>query len=189
MAVAQGLVVEVDHTLRQDFKLEVGAVTASVLVSATAQMLQTDNATIGQVLNDRFIEDLPLNGRDFTSLIQLNGGVSQPAGGIQNSVLDIHGLNDNFNEFSVNGARAASNSYLIDGIVDNNILWGTVTASPSVEAIQEFKLQNGLYSAEYGSGSAHQRGHQIWNEPVPWVSVRFHSKCRFSTCEQNRCGL
>lgn len=155
-ANAANLIVEVDHTLRQDFSMEIGTLSESVSVNATAQMLQTDNATIGQVMNQQFVENLPLNGRDFTSLIQFNAGVTQPSGGVQtaDSGLVLHGLNGGFSEYSVNGARASSNSYLIDGIVDNNFLWGTASASPSIDAIQEFKLQNGLYSAEYGDGSA-----------------------------------
>ncbi len=153
-AVINGLVLEVDQTLRQDFALVVGAVTQEVTVVATAPMLQSDSPTIGQVTGERFIQALPLNGRDFTTLIAINAGVTQPAAGIQTSIFGQHGLNDNWRMSSVNGARPASISYIIDGIADNDYFFTKISAVPSQDAIQEFKLQNGLYSAEYGVGAA-----------------------------------
>jgi Carboxypeptidase regulatory-like domain/TonB dependent receptor-like, beta-barrel len=153
-ATASHLILQVDHTLRQDFTLEVGATTEKVTVSAAAQMVQTDNTTIGGVVSGEMLQALPLNGRDFTNLIALNAGVTQPSGGIQTSVFDQHGLNDSWRAFSVNGARPASISYLIDGITDNDAFFSKATSIPSQYSLQEFKLQNGLYSAEYGPGSA-----------------------------------
>jgi len=153
-AVTKGLILQVNQTLRADFRLEVGSVTQQVTVSAATQMVQTDNATIGQVISDHFMQALPLNGRDFTSLIAINAGVTQPSGGIQTTVFDQHGLNDSFREMSVDGARPASISYLIDGITDNDFFFSKPTNIPSEYSVQEFKLQNGLYSAEYGNGSA-----------------------------------
>jgi len=152
--VSSQLVLQVDHTLRQDFALEVGPVTQEITVSGAAQMVQTDNASLGGVISDRLMEALPLNGRDFTSLIALDAGVTQPVGGIQASVFDQHGLNDTWRMASVNGARPGSISYLIDGITNNDMFFAKAGVVPSEYSVEEFKVQTGLYSAEYGSGSA-----------------------------------
>jgi hypothetical protein len=152
-AATKGLNLHVDQTLRQDFSLEVGAVSQQITVSATASMLQSDSTTIGGVVNERTIDALPLNGRDYTTLIGINAGVAQPQGGIQVSVFDQHGLNPNWSESSINGARPASISYLIDGITDNELMFDKSISLISADSIQEFKLQNGMYSAEYGSGA------------------------------------
>lgn len=149
-----GLILQVDQTLRQDFTLQVGELAQQVTVSAASQMVQTDNATIGEVVSEHFMQALPLNGRDFTSLIAINAGVTQPAGGIQTTIFDQHGLNDSFREMSIDGARPSSISYLINGITDSDFFFSKPTNIPSEYSVQEFKLQNGLYSAEYGNGSA-----------------------------------
>ncbi|TAM82056.1 MAG: hypothetical protein EPN47_10280 [Acidobacteria bacterium] len=152
--ISNGLVVQVDHTLRQDIKLQIGQVSQQVTVSANTQMLQTDSATIGGVVSDHLIQALPLSGRDFTSLIALSTGVSQAAGGIQTSVFDQHGLNNTWRAPSVDGSRPGSISYLIDGITDNSMFFTAASNIPSEYSVQEFKLQNGLYSAAYGTGAA-----------------------------------
>lgn len=149
-----GLIVQVDQTLRQDFTLQVGELTQQVTVSAASQMVQTDNATIGQVITQRQIQALPLSGQDFTSLVAVNAGVTQAVGGIQTSIFAPHGLNTQFRELSVDGARAGSISYIIDGITDTDFFFSKPDNVPPADAIQEFKLQNGLYPAEYGFGSA-----------------------------------
>ncbi len=153
-AVAQGLILQVDQTLRQDFSLQVGAVQQQVTVAADAQMLQSDNATIGQVVTMRQIQALPISGRDFTNLLQTNAGVTQASGGIQASIFDPHGLNAQFTMVSVDGSRPSSISYIIDGITDTDLFFSRPINVPPADAIQEFKLQNGLYSSQYGFGSA-----------------------------------
>jgi hypothetical protein len=154
VATTKGLSLHVDQTLRQDFTLEVGTITQEITVAATASMLQSDSTTIGGTVNERAMETLPLNGRDYTTLIAINAGVNQPQGGIQASVFDLHGLNPNWSESSVNGARPASIGYLVDGITDNEQFFDKSISLVSADAIQEFKLQNGMYSPEYGAGSA-----------------------------------
>ncbi len=153
-ASSAGLILQVDQTLRQDFTLQVGDVAEQISVSADAQMVQTDNATIGQVITDRQIHALPLNGQDFTNLLAINSGVTQAAGGIQTSIFGPHGLNTLYRQVSVDGARSGSVSYIIDGVTDTDFFFSKPVNVPPADAIQEFKLQNGLYSAEYGFGSA-----------------------------------
>ena len=150
--VSKGLVLEVDQTLRQNFKLPVGQTKQVVTVTADAQMVQTDNTTTGNVLDQRTIEELPSSGRDFNNLLNLSAGASNVSGGSQ-VYWALHGLNQNFTEVSVNGARPDSVSFLVDGVADTDTFFSTASNIPSESSIQEVKVQTGLYSAEYGQGS------------------------------------
>jgi hypothetical protein len=154
-----GLNVQVEQTLRQDIRLDPGSVTQSVTVTDQTQMLQTEDAEIGGVVSQQLVEALPLNGRDFTSLIAINAGVGQPVGGDQagsaasSGLFALHGLNDTYRSTSSNGARVDSLNYLIDGVLDIDYFWSKPTNFPSEFSIQEFKLESGLYTADYGFGT------------------------------------
>ncbi len=147
------VIVEVNQTARVDVNLEVGRAAETVEVQGASPLVQTDTATLGQVVTNRQVTELPLNGRDFTSLLRLNVGVGELQGGIITGIR-LHGLNDSFRSVSVNGARPASVSFLVDGVNNNDPLFQGITVAPVIDAIQEFKLQNGLYSAEFGMGAA-----------------------------------
>lgn len=156
---SSGLNVEVEQTLRQDVRLDPGKVTEFVTVTDQTQMLQTENAEIGGVVPQQLVDSLPLNGRDFTSLIAINAGVGQPVGGDQagsaasSGLFALHGLNDTYRSTSSNGARVDSLNYLIDGVLDIDYFWSKPTNFPSEFSIQEFKLESGLYTADYGFGT------------------------------------
>jgi hypothetical protein len=152
---ASAIRVEVNQTVRVDITLELGPVTERIEVAGVVSQLQTDSATLGQVISHRAVTELPLNGRDFTGLLKLNVGVTELQGGITTAPsIRRHGLNDNYRNVSVNGARPSSISYLIDGVNANEGLFQTLSVTPPIDVIEEFKLQNGIYSAEYGMGSA-----------------------------------
>jgi hypothetical protein len=159
--ISQGLIVDVDHSVRQDFKLVVaGAAAETVEVSAEGQMLQTDNFTIGQVIDGKVIEKLPLAGRDFTNLLQIGVGTTITPGGIEKTGYVAHGLNtDNgngsggFQEVSINGAHADSIAYSIDGVNDTSFFFSAPTNIPGELAISQFKIENGQYGADGGQGS------------------------------------
>ncbi len=151
-AVSSGLVLEVDQTLRQNFSLQVGQIKEEVTVTADAQMVQTDNTTTGGVLDQKTIEELPSSGRDFNNLIGLSAGAANFSGGSQTFFAN-HGLNQGFTEVSVNGARPDSVAFTVDGVADTDNFFTTASGLPSEFAIQEVKIQTGLYSAEYGQGS------------------------------------
>ncbi len=153
-ALATGLELQVEQTLRQDFSMQLGKVSQQVSVSAASQMVNTDNATIGNVISADLIEALPINGRDFTSLLSIAAGASNLSGGIQATGFVLHGLNPTFHEVSLDGARPDSISYLIDGVTDNDFFFSAPTNIPGENGIAEFKVQNGLYGAQYGQGSA-----------------------------------
>jgi len=151
-ARSTGLILEVDQALRQDFVLQVGTESQEVTVSADAQMVQTDNTTLGNVLDQKTIEELPSSGRDFNNLLGLVAGAGNVTGGSQLYWAN-HGLNSTFTEVSLNGNRPESVSFMIDGVADTDNFFTSASGIPSEFAIQEFKVQTGLYSAEYGQGS------------------------------------
>ena len=142
---------DVQQKLEVDVSLTIGQATETVVVDAAPPLLQTLDASVGQVVEEKAINDLPLNGRNYTFLAQLSAGVTQ---GQQ----DTRGLGGS-GSFAANGLRPAQNNYLLDGI-DNNtnlvdFLNGTAySAKPPVDAIQEFKVETNNYSAESGRSAA-----------------------------------
>jgi hypothetical protein len=151
--VSGNLVLEVQETLRQDFKLVVGSVSNTVQVTADTQMLHTEDQTIGQVIQADLIDALPVNGRDFTNLMITNVGTNITPGG---SGVDwgYHGINQEYMEVSADGAQAQSTSYSVDGIADADFFFSVPINIPNELSIQEFKMMNGMYGAQYGQGTA-----------------------------------
>ena len=141
-SIIQGVILDVDQTVRVDFALVVGAVSESVDVTETPPIIQEDTSTLGQVVNNRLVQDLPLNERNFLSFALLVPGAALPTQGSQNST-EGGALN-------VNGAREQSNNFLLDGVDNTDPYINQYVALPSVDAIQEFKVESGDYSAEYG---------------------------------------
>jgi len=144
---SSNLILNVDATLRQNFTLELGTATQQVTVEAQSQMIQSDNASSGSVIESKLISSLPIAGRDFTNLLKLQAGATQIQGSSQ-LYWAQHGLNNDFTSVSINGARTESISYLVDGITDNDQYFSTANNIPNSEAIAEFKVQNGMYGSE-----------------------------------------
>jgi hypothetical protein len=139
--------VDIQQHVVVDFSLKPGQVTETVEVTAAAPMMQTQSASVGQVVGARQVNDLPLNGRNFTFLAQIAPGVTF-------AQADTRGLGANGN-FSANGARPAQNNYLLDGVDNNNLqpdyrAGTSYSVLPPVDAIQEFKIQTSSFSAEFG---------------------------------------
>lgn len=158
--------VDVGTNVEVNFTMTPGATTETVEVTAAAPVLQTQDASVGQVVDQRSVNDLPLNGRNFTFLAQLVQGVNSPQA-------DTRG-NASTGAFAANGFRPAQNNYMLDG-VDNNsdtvdFLNGTnYVVLPPVDAIQEFKVQTTDFSAEYGrSGAA------VLNATIKSGTNQFH---------------
>jgi hypothetical protein len=147
-SVLRGVIVDVDQTVRVDFALHVGAITEEVRVTDTPPIVQTDTSTLGQVVNERLVEDLPLNQRNFLSFALLVPGAQLPTQGSENSTQG--------GSFNVNGARDQSNNFMLDGVDNNDPYLNQYVALPSIDAIQEFKVQSGDYSAEFGHASGAQ---------------------------------
>ncbi len=146
---------EVESNLRVDLKLEVGAIAEQVIVSGDAPQVDTVSTTLGKVVEERRIVDLPLNGRNFLQLGVLQAGVTPPPAGI---VITGNGANEipggpNVN-FSVNGMRVSSNNHLLDGVNNVEPLSGAAMIVPSPDVLQEFRILTNAYSAEYGRSGA-----------------------------------
>jgi len=147
-SIFSDVTVDVDQTVRADFSLVVGASNEEVRVKDTPPAIQTDTSTLGQVVNNRLVQELPLNQRNFLSFALLVPGSQLPAEGSQNSTQG--------GALSVNGAREQSNNFLLDGVDNNDPYINQYVALPSVDAIQEFKVQSSDYSAEYGRAGGAQ---------------------------------
>ena len=139
----------VDQRARIDVKLEVGAMTESVTIEAAVAAGADPSSELGTTVKDEQIQALPLNGRNFVSLTRSVPGVLR---GIPGANIDGAGSLAwrASASFSANGQRPRDNNYMLDG-VDNNETWlQTVVIFPSVDALDEFKLQTSTYSAEFG---------------------------------------
>jgi hypothetical protein len=139
--------VAVSQNVRVNVELKTGAATETVEVTTAPPQMQTEDASVGQVINEQSVNNLPLNGRNFTFLAQL-------AAGVNNSQADTRGNAAN-GAFTANGLRPAQNNYLLDGIDNNSdnvdFLNGTnFVVLPPPDAIQEFKVQTSDFSAELG---------------------------------------
>jgi len=147
----ENLTLSVQQRLAVTLQLKPGATSENVEVTAAPPLMQTQEGSVGQVIGARSVNDLPLNGRNFTFLAQLAAGVNSPQA-------DTRG-NAASGAFSANGLRPAQNNYMLDGIDNNSdtvdFLNGTnYVVLPPVDAIQEFKVQTSDFSAEFGRSGA-----------------------------------
>jgi hypothetical protein len=158
--------VDVQQKVQVDLLMTLGKANETVTVDAAPPALQTQDASVGQVIGQQAINDLPLNGRNYTFLAQLAAGVNQ---GQQ----DTRGLGSS-GAFSANGLRPAQNNYLLDGIDNNSnlvdFLNGTNYAVlPPVDAIQEFKVATNDYSADTGRSAG-----AVLNATIKSGTNQFH---------------
>jgi hypothetical protein len=153
-----GVTVNVQDHLEQNFKLVVGSVSESITVEGGAPLVDTESATVSTVVDRNFAENLPMNGRSFQTLIQLTPGV----------VLTANNGSDT-GQFSVNGQRANSNYWMVDGVSANiginaggtpgsgiagtlgsTSVFGGTNSLVSVDALQEFRIETSTYAPEFG---------------------------------------
>jgi len=160
--VEQDLVLHVQDTVSQNFKMQVGSISESITVMANATPINTTDATVSTVIDRNFAENLPMNGRSFQTLINLAPGVVVVPSNI-----------DDGGQFTVNGQRASSNYWMVDGVSANvgisagSALGGTpgngfagalgsfsamggTNSLVSVDALQEFRIQTSTYAPEFG---------------------------------------
>lgn len=152
-SVRKDVVVQVDVTTRLDFLLELGQVSESVEVKGNAELLNADNASVGTVIENKRIIELPLNGRNWLQLVALSPNVSseQRASGHVDS---RQGGERGRQSISVAGQRQFFNRYTLDGVENTDVNYNTYVVRPSIEALEEFKVQTGIYSAEFGRATA-----------------------------------
>ncbi|MDP8983259.1 MAG: TonB-dependent receptor [Acidobacteriota bacterium] len=147
---ASGLVIEVSTTVTQNFTLRVASASEIVEITATAPVVQDSTMSVGQVINSRTVQEIPLNGRHFVDLgLLVAGTVTPPQNGFLTAPLRGQG------SFAINtaGNREDSVNFMINGINLNDMAQNQITFQPSISTVQEFKLDNQSYSAEYGRNS------------------------------------
>src|SRR3954454_11427657 len=142
--VTTGIVLTVNQRARVDAALKPGAVTETVEASAQAVALNTDSAELSNLISTQQVEELPLNGRNFMQLL-LVGAAAVTVGGEQGTMRQGQG-----NAISVNGGRPEGNNYTLDGLVNTDAALVTPAVILSQDAIQEFKVSSGTYSADQG---------------------------------------
>lgn len=153
-ALRSSLTLQVAQVLQLDYRLQVGNVRQEVTVTGGTPLLNTETTDLGNVVSRTPLIQLPLNGRNFAQLGLLVPGTNGGAVGEIRSTGNGNETQRNGAEIVANGARGSFNTYLIDGLNDNDQLVGTVKVFPNLEDVEEFKVQIGNYDAEYASGGA-----------------------------------
>jgi Carboxypeptidase regulatory-like domain len=147
-SVTTAFVLAVDQKVRIDLSLKPGTVNETLEVTAQAVELDTDSTSLSQLVSQRQVEDLPLDGRNFIQLLFLTPG-AVTIGGEQGTMRQGKG-----NAISVNGGRPEGNNFTLDGLVNTDSAMETPAVILSQDAIGEFKVQSGIYPAEYGFSAA-----------------------------------
>jgi hypothetical protein len=149
--VVSGIDLKVDDRRREDVVMKVGEVTQEVTVAASAVAVNSSNAAIGEVISEKPIVELPLNGRNFLQLAQLTPGTIPPV--LQNGEDTTSSFNGNRSNLSVgiSGTREVSAAYLFDGVLGREEYYAAVSIQPVLESIAEFKIMRGYFAPEYGS--------------------------------------
>ena len=161
MLQIESLALQVEQAARFDFALKIGNITETVDVVASATLLQTENASVGTVIDASKIVDLPLNGRNFIQLAQLVPGVQA---GTPGSITVRRGRGSvgqtdsayGSTAASANGSRDTANRFYLDGIEMMDYDAMTYAFSPSVDSLAEFKVQTSTYSGEFGGAHGGQ---------------------------------
>ncbi|HEU5236112.1 MAG TPA: TonB-dependent receptor, partial [Pyrinomonadaceae bacterium] len=148
--LANNLTIEVGRTVVRDFAMEVGDLEQSVTVSAETPVIENATTSVGQVINQRTVQEIPLNGRHFVDLgLLLPGSVTPPQNGFLTAPLRGQG------SFGLNtaGGREDTVNFMINGVNLNDMVQNQITFQPSINTVQEFKADNSTFSAEYGRNS------------------------------------
>ena len=141
------------QTARVNFTLELGTISETATVTGVSPLVETSNATIGTVIENRRIVELPLNGRNYLQLVALSPNVSAEFAGAGQAGDRQGGTRAN-QQLSISGQRREFNYYTLDGVDNTDVNFNTYIFLPSVDALEEFKVQTGVYSAEFGRGAS-----------------------------------
>ena len=148
--MVENLRIEVGRTKTQDFRLQVGDVSGQVTVSSSNNEIEHSSVSVSHVVDRRMVQELPLNGRYFLDLgLLVAGSVTPPQGAFSSA--PIRGLGS----FAITtaGNREETVNYVINGITLNNLTFSSISFQPSIGTVQEFKVDNSTFSAEYGQSS------------------------------------
>ena len=176
-SVQTGIKLEVNQKYRADFKLTVGAVTATVEVTGSITQVDTSSTQLGDVIGEKKMTSLPLNGRSYLDLLGLQAGVVPAMSEGGNAERPVSG-NRNSGQVSVNGQRESSNSFLVNGGDVEESVYNGASIVPTLDSIEEFRLLTNTFNAEYGrfSGAHRQRRDQVGNQRDSWFRLRVPAK-------------
>src|SRR6185369_10695829 len=144
------LTLEISQTITQNFQLKVGTVTQEISITGEVPVVETSTMTVGQVVDQRTVQEIPLNGRHFVDLgLLIAGSVTPPQNGFLTAPLRGQG------SFGLNtaGGREDTVNFMIKGVNLNDMVQNQITFQPSINTVQEFKADNSTFSAEYGRNS------------------------------------
>ena len=147
MAVISNLKLDVATTVTRNVQLKVGEATEKVVIIAEAALVDTTTTGLGQVINDKTVQEIPLNGRHFTDLSLLTTGtVTPPANGFLSAPLRGQG------SFGINtaGQREDTTNWLVNGINLNDNVQNQITFQPPIDTLAEYKIDNSTFPAQYG---------------------------------------
>jgi hypothetical protein len=153
--VQTGVVLQTNQRVKLDLTLQIGQLTDLVEVSAAAPLLESQSSSTGSVINQQFVSELPLNGRNFVQLAILTPGVNGTGYSVQGTIMSGNRPDDRRpgTEIFSNGNREGSNNFLYDGVDNNERLIQLIVIRPAIEGIREFKVQTNMYSADVGRNS------------------------------------
>jgi Carboxypeptidase regulatory-like domain len=186
--VLKGIALEVARTAVVNVQLSVSTVSEVVAVTAEAPSIDTATTSVGQVINQRTVQDIPLNGRHFVDLgLLIPGSVAPPQNGFLSAPLRGQG---SF-AFNTAGAREDTVNFMINGVNLNDMAQNQITFQPSINTVQEFKVDNSTFSAQYGRNSGaivniatRSGSNDLHGEVFEFLrNQRFDSRNRFATAK------
>lgn len=148
--MVESIHVEVGSRVTQNFQLQVGDFSEVVTVTAGSELIESSTTSVGHVIDQRMVQEAPLNGRYFLDLgLLVPGSVTPPQNGF--STVPVRGSGS----FAINtaGNREETVNFMINGITLNNLWFNSISFQPSISSVQEFKVDNSTFSAEYGQNS------------------------------------
>jgi hypothetical protein len=148
-ATSRNLQLQVAQSMTQNFALQVGGVEQTVMVTTSSDLLETQNTSLGTTIPDQTLAQMPVNGRNYLSLIEVsaNTNVLSPTQGQAGAREGGARANETI---SVGGSRIMFDHYTLDGINNSDVDFNSYVVQPSIDALQEMKVQTGVYPAEYG---------------------------------------
>jgi len=198
-AQTQAFDVAVNHTVTKDFELTVGDVSQTVEVSAGGELVERSSVELGAVISERSVQELPLNGRNFTQLLTLTPGVTPVSTSQNKSIGGVEGNvgipGSGFSDPSIHGQQNRSKLYFYDGIINTNIRGPSYIVIPNIDAIQEFKVVGHDAKAEFGGATggvmnmvSKSGGNSIHGSAFEFVrNDAFDARNSFDVCTSARC--
>ena len=147
---------EVGQQMTLDQPLQLGKKAETISVSVAPEVLKTADASVGEVVDRKSVEQLPLNGRQLIDLVTTVPGAHQGSGAQQGNANPLYWRPGQFSAISISGSRPNANYFLLDGATNTDPTFNTQNFSPSPDSVQEFQVQTGSYAAEMGGAGGGQ---------------------------------